>query len=370
VLTVETWASSWLGQAWSSAALTEREPEHQLCMQVTGRACTTPSPHGLAAVAALARVAPAETTMLTGTVAILAETQPLPAWRTGATWTPVTAWRAIEVWDSERVLFIDYDGPHPHTVMAQICEVGGLMVHKLAVLKPGAATAWDKLREGTEVPMPIRQAPVTDVLGDLAHALRATDMTWPRNDDEDFLDNRALAWSRCRDHLPDWPDHTELPEPQRRQLISDFAADSGCDDEVSRSLAELLLDYGEGYIGAGHLCWSPGEVMLLLTDWLPRKIILDADQRAALPDVLRAWLRFTLTQRNIDPNGSAPTHPLGPCPPAGGWGAAQVRSVQVAPTGVLEGGLRWRGDRGTWLTSWRCSGTGTPADPRCRSMRH
>jgi hypothetical protein len=282
----------------------------------------------------------------------------------------VTAWRAIEVWDSERVLFIDYDGPHPHTVMAQICEVGGLMVHKLAVLKPGAATAWDKLREGTEVPMPIRRAPVTDVLGDLAHALRATDMTWPRNDDEDFLDNRALAWSRCRDHLPDWPDHTELPEPQRRQLISDFAADSGCDDEVSRSLAELLLDYGEGYIGAGHLCWSPGEVMLLLTDWLPRKIILDADQRAALPDVLRAWLRFTLTQRNIDPNGSAPTHPLGPCPPAGGWGAAQVRSVQVAPTGVLEGGLRWRGDRGTWLTSWRCSGTGTPADPRCRSMRH
>ncbi len=110
--------------------------------------------------------------------------------------------------------------------------------------------------------MPIRQAPVPDVLGDLAHALRTTDMTWPRNDDEDFLDNRALAWSRCRDHLPDWPDHTELPEPQRHQLIQDFATDSGRDDPVSRSLAELLVDYGEGYIGAGPLCWSPGEVML------------------------------------------------------------------------------------------------------------
>ena len=43
VLTVETWASGWLGQAWSTAALTDREPEHQLCLQVTGRACTTPS---------------------------------------------------------------------------------------------------------------------------------------------------------------------------------------------------------------------------------------------------------------------------------------------------------------------------------------
>jgi hypothetical protein len=49
---------------------------------------------------------------------------------------------------------------------------------------------------------------------------------------------------------------------------------------VSRSLAELLLDYGEGYIGAGPLCWSPGELMLLLTDWLPREAILDPDQGA------------------------------------------------------------------------------------------
>jgi len=307
VLAVETWASGWLGQVWSTAALTDREPEHALCTQVSGRACTTPSPHGLGAVAALARVAPAaDVSMLTHTAAILADTQPVPAWHTTAAWTPVAAWRAADVYDSERVLFIDYDGPNPHTVMAQICEVGGLMVQKLAVLKPGAVTGWDDLREAGEMPMSIRAAPVTDVLGDLAHALRVTDMTWPRNGDEDFLDTRALAWSRCRDHLPDWPDHTELPEPQRRQLIQDFATDSGHDDPVSRSLAELLLDYGEGYIGAGPLCWSPGEVMLLLTDWLPRKAILDTDQRTALADLLRAWLRFALTQRDIDPQWIGP----------------------------------------------------------------
>ena len=181
----------------------------------------------------------------------------MPAWHTGAGWTPAAAWRAVDVYDSERVLLIDYDGPHPHTLLAQLCQVGGLMIDKLAVLEPGAATGWDELCEPTDVPMPMRQAPVTDVLGDLAHALRVTDMTWPRNDDEDFLDTRALAWSRCRDHLPDWPDHAELPELQRRQLIQDFATDSGRDDQVSRSLAELLLDYGEGYIGAGHLVLEP-----------------------------------------------------------------------------------------------------------------
>ena len=311
VLSVETWASSWLGQAWLTAGLAEREPEHQLCMAVTGRACTTPSPHGLAAVAALARVAPAaEIPMLTETVAILAETQPLPSWYPPQAWIPVTAWQAIDVWDSERVLFIDFAGPHPHTVMAQLCEVGGLMVQKLAVLEPGAATQWDNLREAdrdiNEVPMPIRQAPLAEVLADLAGALRITDMTWPRNDDEDFLDNRALAWSRCRDHLPDWPDITDLPQQQRDRLIQDFVTNSGLDDDVSRSLTELFLDYGAGYIGSGPLCWSPGEVMVLLTDWLPRKAILDAHQRTALPDVLRQWITFALTQRGIEPRWIAP----------------------------------------------------------------
>ncbi|RZJ52609.1 MAG: hypothetical protein EON49_23750, partial [Acidovorax sp.] len=66
------------------------------------------------------------------------------------------------------------------------------------------------------------------------------------------------------------------------------------------SLAELFLDYGDGYIGAGPLCWSPGEVMLLLTDWLPRKAVLDTDERNALPFVLRRWLTFALTQQGVD----------------------------------------------------------------------
>ncbi|MCT9081318.1 hypothetical protein [Streptomyces fulvoviolaceus] len=35
---------------------------------------------------------------------------------------------------------------------------------------------------------------------------------------------RALAWSRCRDHLPDWPDHQELPEPERDRLLAEFTA--------------------------------------------------------------------------------------------------------------------------------------------------
>jgi hypothetical protein len=126
--------------------------------------------------------------------------------------------------------------------------------------------------------MPITARPVADVLAELADALRTTDMTWPRNDDENFLEHRALAWSRCRDHLPDWPEHTELSNAERDRLLHQFTATVGNDhdDGVTRSLAELFLDYGQVYIISGPLCWSPGEAMVPLTDWLPRKAILDA----------------------------------------------------------------------------------------------
>lgn len=308
-LSAETWASDWLGRAWASAALGEREAEHSLCAQVCSRARATPSPHALAAVAALARVAPAtETALLEQAVDTLTQTQPPPPWcasKHPPGWTATAAWRAVDVWDSQRVLFIDYDGPHPHTLMAHIHAVGGIEIAKLAILQPGAAAGWERLREESEVPMPLDAQPVTDVLAELADALRATDMTWPRNDDDDFVDNRALAWSRSREHLPEWPEHLELSDAERRGLLDRFTTSIGevvgAEPDVVRSLAELFLDYGEGYIISGPLSWSPDQVMLFLSDWLPRKAILDADQRNALPRVLGQWITFALTERGIDP---------------------------------------------------------------------
>jgi hypothetical protein len=309
-LMAEGWASGWLGQAWLSAPMGEREAEHLLCIEVCDQASCRPSPHALAAVSALARVAPATAvTSLTETIAILAENQPLPPWHMAAKpdWTPTAGWRAVDVWDSERMLLIDYDGPHPHTLMAQVYLTGGLLVGKLAILEPGAAGRWDQVRAGEEVPMPITPRPVAEVLADLAAALRMTDITWPRNDDDGFVINRAMAWSRCRDHLSeDWPEPVGLAEGESRRLMDEFATFSGRQDDVTRSLAELFLGYGEGYIRSGALCWSPDAVMLFLTDWLPRKGILDREQRSALPEVLRQWLTFALTERGIDPEWISP----------------------------------------------------------------
>jgi hypothetical protein len=315
VLDAERWASGWLGQAWVQAGLGEREREKMLCLEVVGRVSTRPSAVGLGAVAALRRVPPpGEESMLDGTVAILTETQLGPPWLHAPTFTAVRAFRATDVWDSERVLFVEYDIAEPHatrhTLMAQILEPGGTMVVKLGILQTGAAQRWDDMREPDEVPMPLEERPVDAVLAELAAALRQTDMYWPRPDDEDYVEVRALAWARCRPYLPDWPDAPQLPDEQRQELLDAFLAEEYPDDpanvEVERSLANLFCDYGLGYITPGLLAWSPAWVGLFLGDWLPRKAFLDGDQRTALPDTLRRWLRFALRQRQVEPQWIEP----------------------------------------------------------------
>ncbi|GGN20862.1 hypothetical protein FHR83_002068 [Actinoplanes campanulatus] len=298
VLELEQWASGWLGAAWSAAGLGEREPEQMFHLEVVGRASTRPSPHGLAAVAALRRVAASgEWSMLDGTLEILSESQPVPQWSELPAFEPVRAWRAVDVWDSEHVLFVEFAGQTPHTLMAQISLAGGVLVDKLAVLQTGAAEIWDRLRESGEVPMPAVECPVEVALAELADALRSTDMTWPRHDGEDFVDLRALAWSRCRSYLPDFRDWQPMGDEERQRLLDGFAPAA---DMVVRSLADLFLDYGDGYMTSGPLCWSPGQVGLFLADWLPRKAALDVEQRAALPEVLRRWIRYVLERREID----------------------------------------------------------------------
>jgi hypothetical protein len=319
VLDAEVWASGWLGQAWLGAELGERRPEHMVCMEVVGRACSRPAPRALAAVAALRRVAsPDEWSLLDGAVEILVEGQPAPSWLSAPEFVPVRAHRAADVWDSERVLFVEYGSEDPHarrhTLMAQVTEPGGTMVAKLGVLREDAAAHWSQLRDAGEVPMPVVEVPVPQALADLAGALRTTDMYWPRPDDEDFVEVRALAWSRCREFLPDWPDALELPERRRQELIDAFLAEAyppdaagagmpaegDVDRDLVRSLADIFIDYGHGYITPGQLAWSPGWVALFLGDWLPRKTFLDDAQREVLPEALRRWVRFALDRREVD----------------------------------------------------------------------
>lgn len=346
VLQVEQWASGWLGQNWLTAGVGERDPDHALCLEVVGRASTRPSPRGLAAVAALRRiVAPKELPMLDESVAILSESQPSLSWAAAEPFEPVKASRAVDVWDSEHLLAIEFADPVPHTLMAQTRLVGGVLVEKLALLSTEAAEVWDELRDNDAVPMPIVECSVPDALAELADALRTTDMTLPRQDDEDFVDLRALAWSRCRPYLPAWPDPQRMAEEERARLLDDFVAETAVPDDgsVVRSLAEMFLDYGENYMPSGPLCWSPDWVGLFLTDWLPRKAVLDAAHRTALPELLKHWIRFALGRRAVAPEWVVPVVDAVGIYLSGfaasfddvsAWGPAKQIAAQLAVRGV------------------------------------
>jgi hypothetical protein len=134
-------------------------------------------------------------------------------------------------------------------------------------------------------------------------------MTWPRPDDEDVVGLRALAWARCRDHLPDWPEHQPLAQGERARVLDAFAqvgAPAAEEAGTAQSLAELFLDYAENYLNRGPMCWSPGQVAVFLGDWLPRKTVLDQVHRALLPAVLKRWVTFALTERGVPTPWIAP----------------------------------------------------------------
>lgn len=306
VLAAEVWASEWLGSAWLAAGLEDREPDRTFILEIVGRAGGRGAA-ALAALHALRRVAaPRDHAELDEAIDALRESHRDPVWATAGAWRVTGAWRAVDVWASERVLMIDIDGTRPHTLMAVIHTVGGVMVDTLALLEPGAQSSWAEGNQD-EVPMPMTPAPVDEVLADLADSLRRTDMYWPRQDDPGLVALRMLAWQRCRDHLPDLADWEPMADEERARLVEDFFGAATLEDtEATRRVAELIVDYGEGYLDGGVLAWSPASVMMFLVDFLPRKVVLDATERRVVPSVLRAWLHHALPARGVSPTWVLP----------------------------------------------------------------
>jgi hypothetical protein len=71
-------------------------------------------------------------------------------------------------------------------------------------------------------------------------------------------------------------------------------------DDLTRALAELFVDFGDGGLPAGPLGWNPDSVEYFLTEWAPQMLELADDERAALPAALRHWVGFALDRRGLD----------------------------------------------------------------------
>ena len=326
VLQAELWASGWLGLAWAEAdPLEDLEEESgrlstseaMLALEVIGRVCEHPTPHGRAAVAALGRLAAAPEEPLTAALARLSSQVP-PGWETAQGWQPVSASQAVSVWGDRRVLMVEFTGPVPHVVVASLLEVGGTMVTELAISSPTAGRQFEQhLSAWAEQPMALQELRPEQALADLADALRRLDQCWPRTEQTSLVDLRAVAWQRAEAYLPELRSPSPLPEAEEAALLDAFLAgvrpghepdpdrylDPAVDRGVARSLAKIFLDFGAHCLPHA-LAWSPLGVDLLLAAVLPADQMLDEPQRDALEAVLGGWIVFALQQQGL---ASSPT---------------------------------------------------------------
>ncbi len=103
---------------------------------------------------------------------------------------------------------------------------------------------------------------------------------------------------------PDW-DESRAKELAARFFASPFGV--GLDDRDHRNLLESFLWFATDYGSGDPLRWSSVAVEILLVDWLPRKVIADADYLALAPDLLRAYVRFCHAERDVRESLTAET---------------------------------------------------------------
>ncbi|MFI7512995.1 hypothetical protein ACIBVK_05810 [Micromonospora echinofusca] len=99
----------------------------------------------------------------------------------------------------------------------------------------------------------------------------------------------------------------------RRFLASPEAARFGLDAIDGAELASLhfclslLLDHAASFPDADPMRWSPTVAGLFLLDWVHRRAVLDMDDAALLPRVLRAWAGYAARKRGLPEQAATQT---------------------------------------------------------------
>lgn len=226
--------------------------------------------------------------------------------------TPTRAWIAADVFgDQESVIiaFAQEGEDHEHALVALIDHnLSGQAKDAWIAADPDDAV--DIWRSHTDAHMHIDQAPVDEVLSRLRDAVAMADL-WNGDTElrsEEFAQHRALIWARLRRAglSDDRPVILQVGQADRDTLVADLLASPvgqqlaeqlpGTDVEI---LAHHLVDLRCDYEGR-PLRWSPTVVSRVLLDLAPRKLLLDADQAAALPAVMRALVRFAGARTGLE----------------------------------------------------------------------
>lgn len=141
----------------------------------------------------------------------------------------------------------------------------------------------------------------------LEDALEATDNTWEPDVSSDFAGLRALALCRLT-ALPEPPERTqpaEIGEDERAGTVRDFLAAPEAADLPSIGdpayCARLIVDYGADYDDGKLLRVSPAKTEIFLIGWLAQRVLLDADDRTLLRQLVPAWIQWSARREGLPP---------------------------------------------------------------------
>ncbi|NMH99650.1 DUF1841 family protein [Pseudonocardia acidicola] len=192
-----------------------------------------------------------------------------------------------------------------HSLLVLVDHNLGSLVKDATVLGDPAAVIAELRREFADEPMmtisPVSPAEVRRLV---EPALAMTDMTLDPPVAEDFASHRALAHARMR-ALPPSPavDPVEVAETERAALVAEFLASPEGralpDREAAEYSARLLVDYGSDYDDGKPVRVSPTKMEIFLLDFVPSKVVLDAADREALPDVVAAWSEWAAERNGL-----------------------------------------------------------------------
>ncbi|BBH65534.1 hypothetical protein ACTI_22190 [Actinoplanes sp. OR16] len=92
-------------------------------------------------------------------------------------------------------------------------------------------------------------------------------------------------------------DFADSPEAAAEGLPA--GNDQDADQASFAFCVSLILDHADSLPGADPLRWSPAVAGLFLLDWVHRRAVLDIDDAAMLPPVVKAWTAFAGRKRGL-----------------------------------------------------------------------
>jgi hypothetical protein len=305
-LNVETWASDFVADWYldddpSSPETISREITSG---GLVAAAEQEASARSTAMLRALAALAPLEVAAEAERAAsrLAAKGVPLPAWSEKVGRPELAgAWLGTDPFGDADLLLLAYryDDWVEHALSILIDHNLGGIVKDAGLLHFSPAIV-ERMRADPE--LEVRELEPDEAAWWLRSALHATDSVFFPYDNVELHALRPLLDARARLLPPaEAPPLAEPPGPEERgNLAQEFLASEFAKD-VSEAdvLAPTFLDYKCDHLDGDPLRWSPTIVELFLCDFLPRKASLSDAEIKAMPDALRAWLRFTAGARGL-----------------------------------------------------------------------